>query len=128
MPKATANIAEPERHELKSLPEGFVLVRRLTYGQKLERRAMSSNASAETQGRSGKGNLKLTMQMVNQAATLFDFTHCIVDHNLEGDDGQKLNLSSPMDIQKLDPRVGDEIEKILDGINNFEEDDEELGN
>jgi hypothetical protein len=126
MPRATAVTTEGERHELKTLPEGFVIVRRLTYGQKLERRAMTSNASAETGGR-GK-NLKLQMQMINQAATIFDFTHCILDHNLEDEGGNKLNLSNVADIQKLDPRIGDEIEKILDGLNNFEEDDEELGN
>jgi hypothetical protein len=126
MPRATANIVEAERHDLKSLPEGFVMVRRLTYGQKLERRAMSSTATAETQR--GNKNMKMQMQMINQQAMIFDFTHCIVDHNLEGDDGEKLNLSSVAHIQSLDPRVGEEIERILDKMNNFEEDDEELGN
>jgi hypothetical protein len=127
VPKATANITEPERRELKTLPEGFVTIRRLTYGQKLERRAMSSTATAETQGRSNK-SMKMQMQMINERATLFDFTHCIVDHNLEGDDGRKLNLTNFDDIKMLDPRIGDEIEKLLDEVNNFEEDDEELGN
>jgi hypothetical protein len=125
MPRATASVFEPEKHDLKSLPGGYVLLRRLTYGQKLERRAMSSMASAETQGR-GKQNMKLTMAMVNQQATLYDFTHCIVDHNLEDDQGNKMNLTDSNVIKLLDPRVGDEIEQLLDKLNNFEE-DEELG-
>lgn len=127
MPNALASISEAERHELKTLPEGFVMVRRLTYGQKLERRAMSSSATAETGGRRSK-NMKLEMQMINEAATLFDFTHCIVDHNLEDDQGNKLNLATAQDIKRLDPRIGDEIEQILNDLNNFEEDDDELGN
>jgi hypothetical protein len=125
MPNATS-IAEPERHELKTLPEGFVVIRRLSYGQKLERRAMSSMASAETQ--KGQKNMKLQMQMINEQATLFDFTHCIVDHNLTDEKDQKLNLANFGDIKRLDPRIGDEIEKLLNDINNFEEDDDELGN
>lgn len=126
MPKATASIAEPEHHDLKTLPEGYVVLRRLTYGQKLERKAMASVASAETGGR-GK-NMKLQMAMVNEQATLYDFTHCLVDHNLEGDDGQKLNLADVTVIKSLDPRIGDEIEQLMDRMNNFEEDDPELGN
>jgi hypothetical protein len=124
MPKATANAVEPERHELKTLPEGFVIVKRLTYGQKLERRAMSSVDAEAGRGKT----LKMQMQLMNRQATLYDFQRCIVDHNLEDDDGNKLNLASPIDIDKLDPRVGEEIEKIMDKINNFEEGEDEPGN
>jgi hypothetical protein len=127
MPKATASVVEPERHELKTLPGGYVVVRRLTYGQKLERRAMVSNATAEMSGRNTKG-MKMSMQMMNEQATIFDFTHCIVEHNLEGDNEEQLNLSSPVDVRRLDPRVGEEIERVLDKMNNFDEEDEELGN
>jgi hypothetical protein len=127
MPRATANIVDAEKYDLKTLPDGFVQLRRLTYGQKLERRAMSSVASAETQGRGSK-NMKLQMQMINEQATLFDFTHCIMDHNLEDENGNKLNLANFADIKRLDPKIGDEIEKLLNELNNFEEDDEELGN
>lgn len=126
MPRATANVVDAEKYELKTLPDGFVQLRRLTYGQKLERRAMSSVASAETQ--KGNKNMKLQMQMINEQATLFDFTHCIVDHNLEDENGNKLNLGNVNDIRRLDPRIGDEVERLIDKLNNFEEDDEELGN
>jgi hypothetical protein len=126
MPKATASVSSTEHHELKTLPEGWVELRRLSYGQKLERRAMTSVASAESSGR-GK-SVRMQMQMINEKATVFDFTHCIVDHNLEDDDGNKLDLSQPYHIKRLDPRVGDEIEALLDKLNNYEEDDEELGN
>jgi hypothetical protein len=121
MPNAT-RIAATENHALKTLPEGFVEVRRLSYGQKLERKAMSSMATVEG---SKRGNMRATMQMINEAATLFDFRNCIVDHNLEDENGNKLDLTKQSDIRRLDPRVGDEIESILDKLNNFEEEDEE---
>jgi hypothetical protein len=127
MPKATATIVEPERHDLKSLPEGWVVLKRLTYGQKLERKAMASVASAETQGR-GSRNMKLQMAMINEEAQLYDFTHCVVEHNLEDDSGNLLNLQDINAIRSLDPRIGEEIERLMDKMNNFEEDDEELGN
>lgn len=126
MPRATANIVEPEKHDLKSLPGGWIVLRRLTYGQKLERKAMASVASAETQGRSR--NMKLQMAMVNEQAQLYDFTHCVVEHNLEGDDGNLLNLQDINAIRSLDPRIGEEIETMMDKMNNFEEDDPDLGN
>jgi hypothetical protein len=125
MPRAT-NVVEPEKFDLKTLSGGWVLLRRLTYGQKLERKAMSSVASAETAGRSR--NMKLTMAMINEQATLYDFQRCIVDHNLEDDNGVKLNLGDMAIIKSLDPRIGDEVEQLMNKINNFEEDDEELGN
>lgn len=127
MPKATATVVEPERHELKTLPEGFVVLRRLTYGQKLERKAMSSIASAESGGRGSK-NMKMQIAMINEQAQLYDFTHCIVDHNLTDDNDEKLDFSRVEHVRLLDPRIGEEIERLMDAMNNFEEDDPELGN
>jgi hypothetical protein len=124
MPNATANAIGPEKHELKTLPEGFVIVQRLTYGQKLERRAMSSVDAEAGRGKT----VKMQMQLMNRKATLYDFQHCIVEHNLDDGNGRTLNLGSPDDLNKLDPRVGEEIERILDKINNFEEDEETPGN
>lgn len=124
MPRATANIQETVRHDLKSLPEGFIVVRRLNYGEKLERRAMVSSMKVE----SGKGkDFQGEMQLVNEQATLFDFQKCIVDHNLEDENGNKLNFHSATDIRRLDPRVGEEIDDKLGELNNFDA-DEDAGN
>lgn len=121
MPKATTDITQTTRHELKSCPEGFIEVRRLSYGEKLERRAMVSGMKVEA----GKGkNFEGEMQLMNEKATLYDFQRCITDHNLEDDNGNKLNLGNAFDIRRLDPRVGEEIEGILGELNNFEEDEE----
>lgn len=127
MPRATVSLEETERIDLKSCPEGFIVARRLTYGQKLERRAMSSTASMEGRAGSSK-NIKMMVDMMNVQATIYDFMHCIVDHNLEDEAGNKLDLSNQAVVKSLHPRIAEEIEKKLDAMNNFEEDDEVLGN
>lgn len=123
MPKATSNISETEKFDLKTCPGGYVELRRLTYGEKLQRRAMVSGLKVS----SGKGkDFSGEMQLVNEQATVFDFQHCIVDHNLDRDDeGNKLNLHNITDIRSLDPRIGEEIDDLLGKLNNFDEDEEE---
>jgi hypothetical protein len=140
---ATAS-TETIHHDLKSLPGGFVEARRLTYGEKIQRRAMVSGLKVKMQDRKRKGQqtddgMEGEMNLVNEAATLFDFQKCIVDHNLEaeivgptgvvGEGGEpattrKLDLSNASDIKKLDPRVGEEIDVWLSELNNFDEDSE----
>lgn len=123
MPKAVANNQDTVRKELKSLPEGYVVLRRLSYGEKLERREMVSGMKVRGGGKSKdfEGELK----MVNERATLFDFQRCIVEHNLEkDDDGTLLDFQKIQDIKLLDPRVGEEIDGLLSELNNFEEDEE----
>lgn len=123
MPRATANVTETEKHELKSCEGGFIIVRRLTYGEKLERRAMVSNMKIEAQ--KGKKDFSGEMQLVNEQATVFDFQKCIVEHNLDDDNDQPLNFSKISDIKRLDPRIGEEIDQVLSDLNNFEEDEGE---
>lgn len=118
---AIANNEETERLDLKTLEGGYIVAHRLTYGQKLMRRQMVSNLKIEaSKGRDFQGE----MNMVNEKATLFDFQHCIVEHNLERAEGQLLNFGNMQDIRSLDPRVGEEIDNWLSELNNFEESEE----
>lgn len=122
MPKATANTEETERKELKSCPGGFVVLRRMTYGQFVARRELTK-LSVSGQKKDFKGELA----MASAAVSRFEFEHCIVDHNLEDADGRKLNLYGD-DFGRLDPRIGQEIEGYIGEMNNFADDDEALGN
>lgn len=125
MPRATVNEEETVRKELKTLPEGFVLLKRLSYGQKLHRRAMVSKMRIE--GGKGKGkDFAGEMDLISERATQFDFAHCIVEHNLEDNNERLLNFSSTADIARLDPRVGEEIDKYLNELNNFDEEEEDF--
>lgn len=126
MPKATVNVSETERKELKSLAGAFVVLRRMTYGESVERRAMLKMSIQG--GTGGKRTFQGEMAFASREIQLFEFAHCIVDHNLEDDADRKLNLSNPVDFAQLDPRVGQEIEGLINDMNNFEDNEEALGN
>jgi hypothetical protein len=123
MVKAVSNNQDTERFDLKTLPGAYIVARRLSYGEKLQRRAMVSNFKVKIGDK--KRDTEGEMNFVNEQATLFDFQHCIVEHNLDRDDqGNLLNFSNLADIRALDPRVGEEIDNLLDKMNNFDDEDE----
>lgn len=127
MPRATVNLEPGDKQYLKTCPEGWVQLRRLSYGQKLQRQEHVGKLMIEMKGR--KQGTRGEMQMMQAAATLYDYRCCIVDHNLETETGEKLNLGNQVDLNSLDPRIGEEISKLIDDLNNFEDEEEgELGN
>ena len=121
MPNATVSF-QTERHELKSCPEAWVELRRMSYGQIVERRSMLKMSVASSKG---SKDFKGEMAMANREITMFEFKNCIVAHNLTDSNERELNLGSPIDFAALDPRIGQEIEKLIGDMNNFEDDDQE---
>lgn len=127
MPKAVVETGYTERKELTTAPpDGYVELRRMTWGEFLQRRQMVMAMTVE--GDRKKKNFSGQLDMANAKVTIFEFAHCVVDHNLEDMDGRKLNLAAQQDLMKLDPRIGQEISKYIDEMNNFNEEDEDLGN
>jgi hypothetical protein len=127
MPKATSNSSETERFDLKSCDGAFVELRRMTYGEFMKRRSMSANMRLEQQGKQGMQGI---LDMMNQKVIEYEFRTCIVDHNLFADDEEtiKLDLGKVSDVAKLDPRIGEEINILIDEMNQFESTEEDLGN
>lgn len=126
MPIATANVVDTERKELKSLAGAFVVLRRMTYGQIVDRRALMKLSVSGNQ--KDKNSIQGEMAMANRQITIFEYRHCVVDHNLEKEvNGAtvKLNLGDAEDMNLLDPRVGQEIEQYINDMNNFEDEDQE---
>ncbi len=121
MPRATNNNSETFVHNLKTCEGGFVEARRLSYGEKLKRRAMVSGM--KIQAEKGKKDFQGEMNLINEVATLFDFQNCIIEHNLEDETGRKLNLGNAADVRQLDPRIGEEIDEFLGELNNYEDDE-----
>lgn len=127
MPIATAS-QEGTTEQLKSLEGGVVILKRLTYGQKLRRLETASRMTLDM-NRRNKDSVKGEMEMLQYAATLFDFQRCIVDHNLEklsdpndpNSTPVKLNFAHETDFVALDPKVGEEISRLIDKMNNFED-------
>jgi len=118
MPKAVAD-QEAVRVELKSCPDGFVLLRQLTYGEYLKRRDMAQTMGAK-EGPDGKP-AGMQVEVHSERVAFYEFGRLIIDHNLEDVDGRKLNFNDHQDIVKLDPRVASEIEKHITDMNEFQE-------
>lgn len=135
---ATENL-EGERFDLASIKGGFVVLKRLSYGQKMLRRGMLSKAKMQTGGsgnraeRRAKGNqgFMAELELMNEKVTLFEFANCIIEHNLEylanPEDKSSialLDFTKPEHVKMLDGRVGEEIDELINDLNSFEEDEE----
>jgi hypothetical protein len=90
VPVATVKADSTERHELKTLESGYVVFRRMTYGETLERRALMKLSFTT---KKGQKDLQGELAMGNRRIQLFEFQHTIVDHNLTDELENKLNLS-----------------------------------
>lgn len=124
MPRATVN-QEATKVDLTSLPGGFVMLKQLPFGQMLSRRDKAARYLQEVNPRAAKDDIsKIQIDILNEASRIYDFKHCIIDHNLEDDQGNKLDFGNAMTLQVLDPRVGAEIEREIDKLNRDDFDDE----
>jgi hypothetical protein len=135
MPIAVAKASyEGERFDLKTAPpDGFVVLKRLSYGQKMFRRGLLSKARMETaatgnraerRANAKKGTTSVELELTNSRVTLFEFSNCIVDHNLQDAMGEKLDFSNPDHVQMLDGRIGEEIDELINDLNDFEAEDD----
>lgn len=126
MPKATVSNST-QQFDLKTCAGGTVTLKRLTYGQKLERIEMATQSVIKTEtdrrGRANPNAAEMDVKMMQRAVAEYEFARCIVDHNLEDDSGGKLNFQNPQTLDVLDPRVGDEISSYINDMNNFEEEE-----
>lgn len=121
MPKAVVDLEATERKELQTCPpDGFVLLRRMSYGQKLQRQSMAMKTSIA----GSKGKTEMNLETMQQETTAFEFRHCIADHNLEDENGLKLDFNNPANVFRLDPRTGEEISEYIGEMNNYEETEE----
>lgn len=140
MPRATIDIEETFRYDLRTLPSnngsmgGFVVLRRLSYHQMMQRRDIAAKIGWEekqTTGRNRRKNeeqtIKAMMEVMNVATMEYEFKHSIVEHNLEDSSGNLLNFANPESFRNLDPKIGAEIGKYIDDLNQ-EFDEDELEN
>jgi hypothetical protein len=124
MPKATVS-QELHHHDLKTVEGGFVALKQLSFDQMLERRDKAMRTSMEAQVNTGRQpTSKIELESMMQWTRFFEFSNCIVEHNLEDDDGNPLNFGNPMTLKILDPKVGAEIERLIEELN--QEDEESL--
>lgn len=128
MPAAVVDMNSTQRFDLKSAPpDGFVVLRKMTFGQKLTRQQNAMKINMEMRRKGASGGAKANMEMESLQSALYDFKNCVIEHNLTDGSNNPLNLSTDFDVTRLDPKVGEEISTYIDQMNNFEG-DEDLGN
>jgi hypothetical protein len=119
MPKAVVAV-EPKRYELKSCPGGFVTIREMSFGERMVRNAKQGKMKVLKKSTEFAGEVEMALA----ALTKWDMSNLVMDHNLEDENGTKLDLSSGRDLEKLASRIGEEIGKYIDEVNNFDDEDE----
>jgi hypothetical protein len=124
MPRAVS-IGHTVRYELKSVPEGYVVIRRLTHGEKSERQMFNNKLTMKATR--GRRDVDSEITLYNAKVDMFNFAHCITEHNLQDADDRLLDFTNPTDVNKIDGKITEEISTYIDKENNFE-DDVELEN
>lgn len=129
MPRATIDTTATERFELDSLPAtqddeaGWVELKKLSYGQILARRDMATQMSiGGIDNKSKDDDISAAIDIIQKAVTEFEFKYCIVNHNLDDSNGNKLNFSNPQSVTDLDPIIGQEIAELIDDLNKWDAD------
>lgn len=113
-----------ERFELSSCPpDGYVVIRRMTYGEKLKRQSMMTKFRMEM-GRKNTDAMNMDVDLDQEKVSMWEFANLIVEHNLTDENEKPLNFKNMADIARLGPVVGEEIQKRIDELNSFEEDNE----
>lgn len=121
MPEAGLK-TKAERYDLKTCEGGFVTLRQLSYDEMLERRDGAMNVTQQM----GIKNASATIRFANKWSNYFSFPRCIVEHNLTFD-GVAIDFSKPkVALAQLDPKIGAEIEKYIDDLNQEEEELEDF--
>jgi hypothetical protein len=120
MPRATNNIQNLHHFDLKSLPEGYVKLRRMSYGQRLERDQMMMDMQMEMQGKKSGGGMSAKVDMMQKKVAAFEFAACIAEHNLTDENDSPLDFKRAEHVAILDALVGQEIGERINEIHDVE--------
>ncbi len=118
MPRATVT-KEAIKVELKTCPpDGYVKLKQLPYHETLVRRDRAGQLFFDPTGE----EQRVEVSTLQAWARAYEFEHCIVEHNLEDENGKLLDFTKEGVLSELDPRVGQEIEAEIDKLHNLEAD------
>lgn len=135
MPRATINRDELIHFDLKSCPGGYVKLRRLSFHEMTQRQDLAgkmiyeqrqqlNRAQRRQAAQGGEDQLVRSMlEMANVAVMEFEFKNCVADHNLEDENGVTLDFSNSLALKNLDPKIGAEIGRRIDELNQEDEDE-----
>jgi hypothetical protein len=67
-------------------------------------------------------DMSMELKMMGRKTSVIEFRECILEHNLTDENDVPLNMADPLTLDKLDGRIGQEIEDCLGKMNVFEGD------
>jgi hypothetical protein len=114
---------QTERFELKSLPGGYVVIRQMSYGEKLNRQTQMTSYQMLMSGSKG-ADTKMDIEMHMEKVAKWEFSNLITEHNLTDEAEKALNFKNVADVDRLNPVVGEEIQVYINQLNAFEDDED----
>lgn len=122
MPSISNVVNETHKYELKTLPEAYIVVRRMNYGEELIRSEMSTKFLVGGQANGKKdANVQGELDIQTSTVALWDFANLIVEHNITDEKDNPLDFKRPQVVRSLPGRLGKEIGECIDEWNSVEE-------
>lgn len=123
MPVAVVTNTQSDKIPLITAPpDGYVVVRRMNYGEELKRSGMAAKLLMSSTKDSKDFQGQIDMQ--TEEVAFWDFANLVVEHNMQDADGRLLNFKNRADVVKLSGAVGKEIGQIIDDFNGAKESEE----
>jgi hypothetical protein len=89
----------------------------MPYGEWLKRQEMALKMQFTG---TNKADASAAVALANVEVTFFEYKNCVADHNLEDENGQKLDFRNKLSIINLDPRIGNEISQYITELHEFD--------
>lgn len=113
-----------EKCQLKTCPpDGYVIIKKMNYGQSLERQDMIAEIAMQMP-KDKRVDPKMEIKFLQRKTALWEFANLILDHNITDKEGRQLNFKSEADVTLLQGPIGDEIQNHINRLNSFEDDEE----
>jgi hypothetical protein len=112
MPRATFDPNKVQRFELNTLPGAYVVIRRLTMGERASREQLAMQMAVS----GAEKNRKVDVQVQVADLLAFDFSVMVTEHNLEDETGRTLNFKNRADVLALDDTIGSEVKQYIDQV------------
>jgi hypothetical protein len=62
----------------------------------------------------------MEIKQAQTAVAAYELRTCVLEHNLEDNEGRLLDLKNPMSLDQLDGRIGEEIAAHIESMHNWE--------
>ncbi len=131
MPRATVS-QDTTRVDLKTCPGGYVELRTLSFHemntrQDIAARMYQEQTTGKKKSKRDEETVRGYFEIMNVAVSEYEFRNCIVGHNLMNENDELIDFTLPMQAWRLDPKIGQEIDRAIEEMNQLDEDYDDLG-